>query len=120
MKDIVIRNNKNLSEYEKKEENYYKPVICGVTIIFNAKVTLIEIKMENTWKIQLTITIIFISSKDDNDKEHVMHSKSNNIEIMISDVTDKVIEKLSNSHKDRYQNNLQFKVVLLLCSVIVL
>ena len=44
MKYIVIRNNKNLSEYEKGEENYYKPVIFGVTIIFNAKVTLIEIK----------------------------------------------------------------------------
>ena len=42
-----------------------------------------------------------------------MHSKSNNIEIKISDVTDKVIEKLSNSHKDRYQNNLQFKVASL-------
>ena len=72
-----------------------------------------DLKQSDTWKIQLTITIIFISSKDDNDEEHVMHSKSNNIEIMISDVTDKVIEKLSNSHKDRYQNNLQFKVASL-------
>ena len=26
IKDIVLRNIKNLSEYEKEEENYYKPV----------------------------------------------------------------------------------------------
>ena len=38
-----------------------------------------------TWKIQLTITISFISSTDDNDEERVMYSKSDNIEIMISD-----------------------------------
>ena len=35
----------------------------------------------------------FISSKDDNDEEHVMHSKSDNIEFMISDETDEIIEK---------------------------
>ena len=29
----------------------------------------------------------FISSKDDNDQERVMHSKSDSVEIMISDVT---------------------------------
>ena len=29
----------------------------------------------------------FISSEDDNDQEHVMHSKSDSVEIMISDVT---------------------------------
>ena len=34
------------------------------------------------WKIQLAI--IFFSSEGDNDEEHVMHSKSDNIEIMIS------------------------------------
>ena len=35
------------------------------------------------WKIQLTIANNFISSID-NDKEHVMHSKSDNIEIMMN------------------------------------
>ena len=35
----------------------------------------------------------FISSKDDNDEEYVMHSKSDNIEFMISDETDEIIEK---------------------------
>ena len=36
-----------------------------------------------------------------------MHSKSDNIEIMISDETDEIIEKLFNSLKNRYQINLQ-------------
>ena len=35
-----------------------------------------------------------------------MPSKSDNLEIMISDVTDEIIEKLLNSVKNRYQNNL--------------
>ena len=40
-------------------------------------------------------------------KKHVMHLKSDNIEIMINDGTDKVIKKLFKSLKNRYQNNLE-------------
>ena len=36
-----------------------------------------------------------------------MHSKSDNIKIIISDEADEVIKKLSDSRKNRYQNNLQ-------------
>ena len=36
-----------------------------------------------------------------------MHSKSDNIEIMINDEADKVIEELFKSLKNRYQNNLK-------------
>ena len=53
------------------------------------------------------MTINFILSKDYNDEERVMHSKSDNIEIMISDVTDEIIKKLFNSVKNIFQNNLQ-------------
>ena len=42
-------------------------------------------------KIQLTKSNNFISSID-NDEEHVIHSKSDNIEIMIDDKAYKVIE----------------------------
>ena len=49
----------------------------------------------------------FISSKDDNDEEPAMHSKGDNIEIMINDEADEVIEELSDSLKNRYQNNLE-------------
>ena len=57
-------------------------------------------------KVQLTIAINSISSKD-NDEERVMHSKSGNIEIMINDEAHEVIEELSKSLRNRYQNNLE-------------
>ena len=47
-------------------------------------------------KIQLTTAINYISSKG-TDKEHVIHSKSDNIEIMINDKADEVTEELFES-----------------------
>ena len=58
------------------------------------------------WKSQLTITINSFSSEDDNDEEHVMLSKSDNIEIMISDESDEIMKNLFDSLKNRYQINL--------------
>ena len=58
------------------------------------------------WKIQLTIAINYISSKD-NGEEHEMHSKSDNKEIIINEKADGVIEKLLKSFLNRYQNNLE-------------
>ena len=49
------------------------------------------------WKIQVTITINFISSKDNdenNNEEHVMQSKNDTIEITINDEADEFIEEL--------------------------
>ena len=51
-----------------------------------------NLKKSDRWKIQLTITIKFIPSKD-NDEERVMHLKCDNKEIKINDKADKVIEK---------------------------
>ena len=59
------------------------------------------LKKSETWKIQLTIANYFISSLD-NDEECVMHSKSNNIEIMINDDAVKILEELFDSLKNRY------------------
>ena len=47
------------------------------------------------------------SSEDNDDEERVMHSKSDNLKIMICDEASEVIKKLSDSIKNRYQNNLQ-------------
>ena len=65
-----------------------------------------NLKKSDTWKIQLTVAINFISSKD-NDEEHVIHSKSGNIEILINDKSDEVIEKLFESLLNRYQIGLE-------------
>ena len=50
------------------------------------------------------MAISFISSKDnDEDEESVMHSKRDNIEIMINDKADELFKPLLN----RYLNNLE-------------
>ena len=54
------------------------------------------LEKSDTWKIQLTRTIKIVSS-----------TKSDDIEIMINDQTDKVIEELFQSLLSRYQNALE-------------
>ena len=65
-----------------------------------------NLKTADTWKIQLTITYIFISSID-NYEEGVMRSKSDKIEIMINDEAADVINFFFELLKKRYQNNLE-------------
>ena len=57
-------------------------------------------------KIQLTIANNFISSIDNNE-EHVMHSKSDGIKIMINYEADKVFKRFFDLHKNKYQNYLE-------------
>ena len=45
-----------------------------------------DLKKSDTWGIWLTMALNFISSKD-NDEECIMHSKSDNIEIMVNNET---------------------------------
>ena len=65
-----------------------------------------NLKKSGTWKIQSAITNNFISSID-NCEERAMHSKSDNIKIMVNDEANKVIKELFNSLQNRYQNNLE-------------
>ena len=55
-----------------------------------------NLKKSYTWEIQLTINDNFRSSQDP-DNEHLMRSKSDDIEIMINDKANKIIEKLFQS-----------------------
>ena len=66
-------------EYLNKIRPYLKDIINNL-------------KKSDTRKIQLTIAINFISSKD-NDEERVLHSESDNVEIMINDKAHEVIEE---------------------------
>ena len=54
------------------------------------------------WKIQRTMTINFISSKDF-DEARTMHTKSNNLEIMMVSETDEIIDNLFESFLQKYQ-----------------
>ena len=62
-------------------------------------------KIYDTWKTQLAITIIITSAIDGNDEECVMHWKGDNIEFMINDKEDDVDKALLASLVYRYQDN---------------
>ena len=119
IKWIILRDIRNLFEHEEEEENYHERVRCNNSIEHKSngdrktqsveeylhkigqylKDIIDNIKQSDTWKIQLTIAINFISSKNDTDEEQVMHSKSDNIEIMINDEADDVIKIFLNYSK---------------------
>ena len=69
---------------------------------------------EKTWleetsserKIQLTMAINFISSKD-SDETGIVHTKSNNAEIMVGSQTDEIIEDLFEFFLKKYQEGLE-------------
>ena len=57
-------------------------------------------------KIQLTMSINFITSKD-SDETRNMQTKSNNIEIMVGSETDEIIEEFFKPLLQRYQEGLE-------------
>ena len=77
--------NQNLSVEEYPNE--IKPHLKNIVI---------DLRKSDTPKIQLTIAVNFISSKDTNE-EQIMHSKTDNIEVMSYGSPDKLIEELFDS-----------------------
>ena len=69
-----------------------------------------DYKSKGEWKIQLTAEISFTSLKRDSDKTRIMHTKSDNTEIMIGSDTNEVIKELFESFLQRYQEGLQEKM----------
>ena len=68
-----------------------------------------NLQKTDTQKIQSTIAINFVSFKDI-DEEHVLHSKSHNMEIMIRDEADEVIKEIFKSLLSRYQIGLETSI----------
>ena len=69
-----------------------------------------DYKSKGEWKIQLIAEINFTSLKPDSDEMHIMHTKSDNTEIMTGSDTIEVIEELFKSFLQRYQKGLQEKM----------
>ena len=112
---------------ELNEEDYYKPTevksaFDGSYMLYesrgdkDAKLALYEYfdkikphlkdmidhyKSKGEWKIQITMRIIFISFIDKNETQ-VMHTKSDNIEIMNGTDTNDAINKLIDSFTKKY------------------
>ena len=103
---------KNLSI--KKYLNMIKPYLSyiindhktqGKWIIHSGN-QILEHKTQSEWKIELTMAINFISSKN-SDETCTMHTKINNVENMIGSKTDEIIEKLFKSFLQTYQEGLE-------------
>ena len=56
-------------------------------------------KTQGEWKIHLTMAINFTFSKD---SDEIMHSKSDNLEIMMGSETDEITEELFESLLQKY------------------
>ena len=61
--------------------------------------------LKGEWKIQLSMQISFISST--NEESDIMHSKSDNIEIMRGLSTNDIVNRLIDSFTQRYQEGLE-------------
>ena len=87
--------NRDLSpdEYLSKIESYLRNII-------------INLQNSDAWKIQLTIAINFISSKDV-EEEHEMRSRSSNIKCTFYNDVNEVVDERFDSLSSRYQGNLQ-------------
>ena len=87
--------NKNLSfdEYLNKIETYLRNII-------------INLQNSDTWKIQLTIAVTFIYSKD-TAKERVMHSNSDNFKFAPYNDANGVPNELFKSLRSKYQEHLK-------------
>ena len=113
-KPIIVNGafNNNYIQYEIKED---KDKILTISEYLNKirpyLVDMInEHKNQSEWKIQLSAEINFISSKPDSDETRIMHTKSDNIEIMIGSDKNEVIEDLFKSLLQGYQENLEEKM----------
>ena len=93
MKVMMIDESISLDEYLNKTELYMMDII-------------IDLQKFDTWKINLTIAINFISSTDSG-KERIMDSKSDNIKFKSYNDVNEVVNELIDSLCSRYQINLE-------------
>ena len=92
----------SIKEYLNMIEPYLSDIINdhktrGLVRYHSGNKTWVE-ETSSEWKIQLTMAISFISSKD-SDETRTMHTKSNNVEIMMGSETDEIIKDLCKNIK---------------------
>ena len=94
----------SIKEYLNEIKPYLKEIINNI-------------KKSDTLKIQLTIAINLISSED-TDKNRIMDSKNDNVEIMTCDKALEAIEKRFESLLFRYQIGLKTSIKVVISSSI--
>ena len=90
---VVVLKTVSYHKYLNKIKPYLRDII-------------VDLLSSETWKIQLTIAINFISSKDTGE-EHVMHPSSDNIKSTPYNDANEVVTELFESLRSKYQDNLE-------------
>ena len=111
-KPTLVKNgyNNNYIQYENKGDKILKvKEYLGLIESYLADM-INDYKNKGEWKIQLTAEINFTSLKPDPDETRIMHTKSDNKEIMIGGDTNEVIKEPFKSFLQRYQEGLQEKM----------
>ena len=102
--------NNNYIQYESKGDKIFTvKEYLGLIESYLADM-INDYKSKGEWKMQLTAEINFTSLKPDSDETHIIHTKSDNTEIMIGSDTYVVIKELFKSFLQRYQKGLQEKM----------
>ena len=125
IKNKIIRDIK--TRFEQEEENYYKPKRASnfwnnnyveygdsdlsLNVYLNKikpyfRDLTIDLQNSDTWKIQLTIAINFIYSKDTEEKR-VIHSMNVNIKFTPYNDANEIVYKLFETLRSKQQDNLE-------------
>ena len=97
-------------QYESKGDKILTPEEYLALIEKYLRKLIEEYKLKGEWKLQLIAEISFISLKPGSDETCIMHTRIDNIEIMIGDDNDDIIEELLKSFLQKYEVNLQNKM----------
>ena len=102
--------NNNYTRYESKGDKILTVKECLALKEKYLEDLINDYKSKGEWKIQLTAESNFTSLKPDSNLTCIMHTKSDNEEIMIDSDTNEVIEELFKSFLQRYEESLQEKM----------
>ena len=102
--------NNNYVQYESKGDKILTFSEYFTIIEKYLREVIEEYKHRGEWKVQLTAEINFMSLKPGSDETRIMHTTSDNAEIMFGDDNDDIIEQLFRSLLRKYEENLQNKM----------
>ena len=111
-KPILVKSgyNNNYTQYESKGDKILTLKEYLALIERYLRKLINYYKNKGEWKLQLTAEISFVSLKPGSNETRVMHTKSNNEEIMNGSDTDEIIKILFESFLQKYEENLQEKM----------
>ena len=89
--------NGNYVQYESKGDKILTLEEYLILIEKSLRELIEDCKLKGEWKVQLTVEINSISLKPGSDETRIMHTKSDNVEIMIGNDNDDIIEELFKS-----------------------